>query len=68
MEQTKHLKELRGLSLPKLEEDGPRPRRRGAHYLMETPEGEVLSVSDEELSAYLQRYGTARRDEDTGNS
>lgn len=55
--------EIPRLSLPKLEQDGrPRQRRQDrkteeAHYMMQTPDGETLSVRESELSAFLRMYG-----------
>ncbi len=60
-------KELEGLSLPKPEEARP-PRRRGVHFMMETEDGEGLSVWEDELSEYLKKYGQKPRTGDTDSS
>ena len=53
---------LQGLRLPTPEEAMAAPVRRRqkseTHYLMETPDGELMSVSEDDLDGYLQRYGT----------
>ena len=46
-------KEMQGLSLPSLEQS----RRRGVHFMAETPDGQGLSVRENELSAFLRKYG-----------
>lgn len=52
---------LQGLSLPSLEESpGSEARKKAGryHYLMETPDGEGMSVQENELSTFLRQYGT----------
>ena len=40
-------------------------RRSGVHFLADPENGEVLSFSEDNLSAYLKRYGTPQKTEDT---
>lgn len=48
-------KELQGLSLPELPTE-PRQRSR-FHFMAETPDGEGMSFGENELGAFLQKYG-----------
>lgn len=52
-------KKLEGLSLPRPEGGAPeaRGKGRGCHYLMETPDGELVGVWESELPAFLKKYG-----------
>lgn len=38
------------------------------HFLMETPDGEVMSVRQEDMSEYLKRYGTPVEQKKTESS
>ncbi len=52
-------KTLESLRLPTPEQaQAPARRRDRVHFMMETPDGEGLSVGESELSAFLQRYGS----------
>ena len=61
-------KELQGLSLPSLEEAPKARRRGGVHFMMETEDGEGLSVWEDELSEYLKKYGQKPKTENTDSS
>ena len=57
-------KDIGKLRLPSLEQARQKPVRNSVHYLAETPDGEVLSVSESELSEYLRVYGRAHPEEE----
>ena len=55
-----------GLSLPTLPKEARRkqPTQR-VHYLMELPNGESVSVAEENLDAFLEKYGTSAEKTET---
>ena len=66
MEDKKYRTMPEGLSLPTLPKEVRRkqPTQR-VHYLMELPNGESVSVAEENLSAFLERYGTSAEKTET---
>ena len=66
MEDKKYRTMPEGLSLPKLEKEAhqARPTQR-VHYLMELPNGESAGVTEENLSAFLEKYGTSEEKTET---
>ena len=60
MQDRKHGTMPQGLSLPTLPKEvrHTRPTQR-VHYLMELPTGESVGVAEENLDAFLTKYGTS---------
>ncbi len=59
-------KEMQGLSLPELPTE-PRQQSR-FHFMAETPDGEGMSFGENELGAFLQKYGQAPKTESSERS
>ena len=62
---------LQGLSLPEAEQqraaEGSRlPLRQRYHFLVETEDGEGMSLGEDELSVYLKQHGSAEEPGRTG--
>ena len=76
MEQERELsrqKAAQGMELPRAvqgqEQPGAAQQAPGKwHFLMETPDGEVMSVRQEDMSEYLKRYGTPVEQKKTESS
>lgn len=66
MQDKKHGTMSEGLSLPTLPKEVRRkqPTQR-VHYLMELPNGESVSVAEENLDAFLEKYGTSAEKTET---
>ena len=55
-----------GLSLPTLPKEAHQARStQRVHYLMELPNGESAGVTEENLSAFLEKYGTSAEKTET---
>ena len=55
-----------GLSLPMLPKEAHQTRStQRVHYLMELPNGESAGVTEENLSAFLEKYGTSAEKTET---
>lgn len=66
MDRQKNRTMSEGLSLPTLPKEVRRkqPTQR-VHYLMELPNGESVSVAEENLDAFLEKYGTSAEKTET---
>ena len=66
MEDKKYITMPEGLSFPTLPKEARRkqPTQR-VHYLMELPNGESVSVAEENLDAFLEKYGTSAEKTET---
>ena len=66
MQDNKHGTMPRGLSLPTLPKEAHQARpTQCVHYLMELPNGESAGVTEENLSAFLEKYGTSAEKTET---
>ena len=75
MEQERELfrqKAAQGMELPRAVQGQEQPAEQQApgrwHFLMEAPDGEVMSVRQEDMSEYLKRYGTPVEQKKTESS
>ena len=69
MEQERELsqrKAAQGMELPRAE--ATQQAAGEWHFLVETPDGEVMSVRQEDMSEYLKRYGTPVEQKKTESS